>query len=337
MRINVKFFIKIFLVSLLLCLCNMGCVSDFKGRYLPEMQVHRFDKLQNEFFVSNSFTALQKMRVDYPQATNLLVEDVLNIGTIDNDNIAQFMREYYSDTLLQILHRDALMKFEDMSQIEEKLSKAFLNLKKELPHIVVPQVYAQLSALNQSVVVGDSILGFSIDKYMGSDYPLYDTFYYEYQSRSMTSERIVPDCLLYYLLSEYPFPWEWHRTLLDHILHRGKIHWVVYKIMEFDELYEELGYSEVEAAWCSKHRESLWDFLVKSGHLHSTDPMLVRAYMQPASCTYPLGKESPMEVGVWLGMKIIDEYMEKNEKLRIADLLRDTDYKNILRSLGINY
>lgn len=337
MRTNVKFIIGNLVVTLLLCLCNMGCTSDFRGRDFPELQVHRFDKLQNEFFVSNSFTALQKMRVEYPQATNILVEDVLNIGAIDNDNIAQIMREYYSDTVLQILHKDALIKFENMNQIESELSKAFLNLKKELPHIVLPQVYAQLSALNQSIVVGDSILGFSIDKYMGADYPLYDTFYYEYQSRSMTPERIVPDCLLYYLLSEYPFPWEWHRTLLDHILHRGKIHWVVYRIMEFKELYEELGYSEGEAAWCSKNREILWNFLIQSGHLHSTDPMLVRIYMQPASCTYPLGKESPMEVGVWLGMKIIDEYMEKNKDLRIADLLRDTDYKNILRTLGINY
>lgn len=44
-------------------------------------------------------------------------------------------------------------------------------MKKEVPALFVPHFYAQIAALNQSVVVGDSILGFSIDKYMGADYP----------------------------------------------------------------------------------------------------------------------------------------------------------------------
>ena len=52
---------------------------------------------------------------------------------------------------------------------------------------------------NQSVVVGDSILGFSIDKYMGADYPLYKRFYYDYQCRSMEPDRIVPDCFTCYV------------------------------------------------------------------------------------------------------------------------------------------
>lgn len=63
-----------------------------------------------------------------------------------------------------------------MGWIEKKLTKGFKQLKKEVPSLPVPHFYAQLSALNQSVVVGDSIVGFSIDKYMGADYPLYKRF-----------------------------------------------------------------------------------------------------------------------------------------------------------------
>lgn len=81
-------------------------------------------------------------------------------------------------------------------------------MKKEVPALFVPHFYAQIAALNQSVVVGDSILGFSIDKYMGADYPLYKRFYYDYQCRSMEPDRIVPDCFTFYLLSQYPLPWQ---------------------------------------------------------------------------------------------------------------------------------
>ena len=65
----------------------------------------------------------------------------------------------------------------------------------------------------------DSILGFSIDKYMGADYPLYNRFYYDYQCRNMEPDRIVPACFTFYLLNQYPLPWQPGRTLLDMIMH----------------------------------------------------------------------------------------------------------------------
>ena len=50
------------------------------------------------------------------------------------------------------------------------------------------------------------------------DYPLYKRFYYDYQCRSMEPDRIVPDCFTFYLLSQYPLPWQPGRTLLDMIM-----------------------------------------------------------------------------------------------------------------------
>lgn len=329
------------LVTLFACLALAACRWSFDrksgGQGVVDIKVHRYDKLLDEYISLNSFSALQKMSTDYPQETKFLIEDVLAIGSVSDDNINLRLREYFSDTILQTLCRDALLKFDDMSRIERDFTRAFRRLKRELPHMTVPRVYAQLSALNQSVVVGDSVLGFSLDKYMGADYPLYNQFYYSYQCRSMSPERIVPDCVAFYLLSEYPFPWEWHRTLLDQILHRGKIHWVVSRVLGTATLEEEMGYTPEEGAWCSERRERIWQHLTESGQLHSTDPMLVRAYLQPAECTYPLGTDSPGQVGVWLGAHIIDEYMSKNKNLTVADLLRETNYRSILKNLQLPY
>ncbi len=329
------------LTVLFACLAIVACQwsldQGWDETIADGIKVHRYDKLQEEYFEQNSFSALQKMNTEYTQETKLLIEDILAIGTVSDENINQQLREFYSDTLLQALRHDAMEKFNDMSALERLFTRGFSRLKKELPQITIPKVYAQISALNQSVVVGDSILGFSIDKYMGADYPLYDHFYYPYQCRSMSPERIAPDCFKYYLLSEYPFPWEWHRTLLDHIVHRGKIHWVVSHLLECPTLEEEMGYTPEEGAWCAARKDSIWDFLIQSGHLHSTDPMLVRVYLQPSECTYPLGDDAPGEVGVWLGAHIVDEYMKKNPDITIAQLLRETDYRAVLKNLQIRY
>lgn len=337
MRSRLYIPLVVLFASLALATCQWSLDHGQAGRMATDIKVHRYDKLLDEYISLNSFSALQKMSTDYPQETKFLIEDVLSIGTVSDDNINLRLREYFSDTILQTLRRDVMLKFQDMSRIERDFTRAFRRLKRELPHMIVPRVYAQLSALNQSVVVGDSILGFSLDKYMGTDYPLYNQFYYSYQCRTMSPERIVPDCVAFYLLSEYPFPWEWHRTLLDQILHRGKIHWVVAQALRTATLEEEMGYTSEEGNWCRERRERIWNHLVESGQLHSTDPMLARAYLQPAECTYPLGVDSPGEVGVWLGLQIIDEYMTKNKNMTIADLLRETDYRSILKNLQLPY
>ncbi|MCD7849188.1 MAG: hypothetical protein LUH63_05295 [Parabacteroides sp.] len=49
-----------------------------------------------------------------------------------------------------------------------------------------------VSGFNQNVLVGDSLLSISIDKYLGEEYPLYQEFFYDFQSRLMTPGHIAP-------------------------------------------------------------------------------------------------------------------------------------------------
>ena len=222
------------------------------------------------------------------------------------------------------------MKFKDLGWVEEKLTKGFKRLKKEVPTLFVPHFYAQIAALNQSVVVGDSILGFSIDKYMGADYPLYKRFYYDYQCRSMEPDRIVPDCFTFYLLSQYPLPWQPGRTLLDMIMHRGKINWIVARILGYESFEKEMGYSEDEAEWCRKNKRSLWKTMVENGHLYATDPLIVRTYIRKDPFISIMGEKTPASIGVWMGIMMIDEYMKKHPDMTIEDLLAKTDYHQML-------
>lgn len=294
------------------------------------IKIARYDRLQAEYATVNSLSALQKMNTDYPQVTKLLIEDVLALGEVDDNKINERMLEYFKDTTLLQLIQDAEEKFRDMSPIEKKLTKGFKQLKKEVPSLKVPHFYAQISALNQSVVVGDSILGFSIDKYMGADYPLYKRFYYDYQSRSMKSDRIVPDCFTFYLLSEYPLPWRPGLSLIDVIMHRGKINWVVAHILGYESFEEEMGYDKKEAAWCRKNRAALWKSMVENGDLYATDPMVVRGYTRKDPFISILGDQTPAGVGVWMGIQLVDEYMKKHKEVTINDLLNDTDYQRML-------
>lgn len=252
------------------------------------------------------------------------------LGRVDEPNINERLCAYYSDTILLRIMQDATEKFKDMTSLEKGFTDGFRFLKEEIPAFPVPTVYSQISALNQSVVVGDSLLGFSLDKYMGENYPLYRRYYYDYQRRSMTPERILPDCFTFYLLSLYPFEWRpGHRSLYDVILHQGKIHWVVRQALGYKTNGEVLGYTEKEENWCKEHGKELLKWMTERGHLSSTDPMLIRAYTHSDPNMILNGEKLPPVVGLWLGMRLIERYMKQHPDVSIATLLERTDLGSV--------
>ena len=192
-------------ISLLIILMSMlftSCgISTGKGteQKEEEISVLRYDKLLSEYVRSNSFSAMQKLTMDYRMPTKILIEDVLSIGTVKDDTISQRLQKFYSDTTLVRLLSDVEAKYPNLDEVEKGLSKGFRKLKKEVPDTKVPFIYSQVSAFNESIILVDSLLGISLDKYMGEDYPLDNRFYYDYQCRAMRPERIVPDCFAFQL------------------------------------------------------------------------------------------------------------------------------------------
>lgn len=327
-----KIYFFFFYIIFFLSSCHLGTDENKKEEGSMDVSVIRFDKLLNDYVEFNSFSSLQKMKTEYTIETKLLIEDILGLGEVSDDNINGKLKTFFSDPTLQSLMKDALVKYDDMDNIEKELSVGFKRLKKDVPSIKVPSVYSQFSALNESVVVSDSIIGFSIDKYMGEDYPLYKRFYYDYQRRSMKPERIVPDCFSFYLMSEYTFPMDGNRTLLDLMMHFGKIHYVVTKTLDYKSFERELGFTDEEAQWCKANRKSIWEYMIQNGHLFTTDPMIIRKYTKPAPYTAFFGENSPAMVGLWMGVQLIDSYMKNNKKEGIAQLLEQTNYQQMLTS-----
>ena len=144
-------------------------------------------------------------------------------------------------------------KFEKENDIEElnniedidtDLSNAFDRLKEELPFIEIPQVYAQIGSFDQSIIVGNNMLGISLDKYLGADYPFYLEHYSEDQRSLMTRSMVVPDCLGFYILSLFPIAAK-EFTPLERDTHMGKIQWVVNKVMG-KQVFDNAGVSKIE-------------------------------------------------------------------------------------------
>jgi hypothetical protein len=226
--------IYIFFFSLLIVL--LGC--DFKLRPGEEdeqqglIEVQRYDRLQSLYLQTGDFSALQQMNTSYPIETRTLIEKVLQIGSVNDPEINNKFLRFYQDTTLQTVISDVNTEFAKMDDINKSLSHAFAYLQKHISSLTLPSVYAQIGDFAQSIVVGNESVGISLDKYMGSNYPLYKRFGYTPQQLStMTRSYIVPDCLTFYILSLYPLHDFENRDQYQRDIHMAKVMWIVNKAM----------------------------------------------------------------------------------------------------------
>lgn len=224
----------------------LGCIScewQLMSDNDHEVTVDRYDRIQSLYLTTGDFSALQQMNTVYPQQTRTLIEDVLRIGKVDNQQINTKFLRFYQDSTLQALIAEAERQYANMDDINASLTKAFKYLHDHVPGIEVPEVYAQIGSLDQSIIVGNNSIGICLDKYLGSDNPLYQNPQYGYtknQLEMMNRDYIVPDCVGFYLLSLYPMPQDRALSQQERDTHIGKILWVVNQALgkhKFNNLY----------------------------------------------------------------------------------------------------
>ena len=296
--------------------------------------IHRYDKLLEDFLHSGSLSSSQKLTMDYRRQTQILIENILEISSVERDSVLRQLHDFYSDTTLVRLREDVARQFTNMEDVEKELTKGFQRLQKEIPNIPIPFIYSQVSAFNESIIVIDTLLGISLDKYMGVDYPLYKRFYYSYQRNTMRRDRIAPDCLFYYLISRYPIVFVDGTCLADIMLYSGKIYYAIQQLLRYDNFGTAIGYSPEEHRWCEEHEKDILNFMQANNHLHARDPMIIRQYMKPSLHKDEEGKQVPTLIGIWLGTKIVSTYMDKHKDVSLKELLEDSDYHHILEEVG---
>ena len=233
----------ILLVVLFTCVgCQFKLSSDDVNDNSLLLEIDRYDRLEYRYLTTGDFSALQQMNTEYPIETRTLIEDVVKIGEITDPDINTKFLKFYQDTTLQSVIAAVESEFANTEDLDHQFSGAFRRLKQALPNITVPRVYAQISALDQSVVVGNGTIGISLDKYLGPNYPLYAKFYSPTQRKQMSREYILPDCMTFYLMSIYPLQHFESRPQVERDLQIGKIQWIVNQIMTkrtYHSRYEE--------------------------------------------------------------------------------------------------
>lgn len=296
---------------------------------LQEINIHRFDLQLANLDTNNLQQEVIKLYQDYPDFMTFFVEDLLEVPTQDTATTITLLHDFLSDSLYRTVNLKVVETFADITPIQNKIEKAFARLHYFYPEIKIPELYFFISGFNRQVMFNNQILAMGTDMYLGSDYPLYEEVTYTYMHHSMRPECLPLDIMSVILFrnirQQNPNP-----TLLDEMLYRGKIIYLLSVLFQEEDPEEIIGYTKQQWEWCTYFERKIWATILDTKHLFSTDNMTISKYINDAPFTSTVSQDSPGRLGTWTGWRIIESYMNNNPEVTMQELINQQDAQMIL-------
>ena len=321
------------LLALLACLLLISCG---KRNYFPkeieqkQIEIVRFDQ---QLLAVNESNAQEQVRELYKSDfMPYFMEDILGIRTYDTAYMIEALPKFLEDTIYQFKQTNQLAKaeYENIDTIQQELNSAFSKISYLYPEFVLPKIYFFLSGFNASIYFFEDNIAVGVDMYLGSDYPLYSQVVYEYQKKTMKKECVSLDIVSAYLFKNIPYTSTEHR-LIEQMLYRGKIMYLLQLLFPEKSEAEIMGYTEEQVKWCREYERPIWNKVIEKGDLFKNDHLLINSYLNDGPFTAEISQESPGRLGTWMGMKVIESYFYYNRKATIQEVMAEGDAKQIIK------
>ncbi len=319
------------LAALLLTACQQGR-QYWSGETEPQqMEIVRFDKALLNVQAQTVEQDIRNLYANYPEFMPLWVENILGIPSQDTAFLVQQLPLFLEDTLYGFKQTNAKEKelFADTDDLQQSINKAFTRIRSIYPNWEFPTLYLFISGFQTPIYMEDELIAIGADMYLGSDYPYYNYVVYDYQKQTMRKECIPVDVVSAYLFRNISFTSGQNR-LLDQMIYRGKIMYLTAQI--FDDLpgYEVMGWTKEQWDWCVVNEEAIWHHMMDQRDLFKTEHLVISNYLNDAPFTSEVSQESPGRLGIWMGWRIVESYMEHNEEVTLQELMAEPDAQKIL-------
>ena len=311
--------------------CQKGRTYFSKDLPQQEIDIVRFDKALMNVSEASVGADIRVLYDEYPVFMPLWVEDILGIPSADTAYLAQQLPLFLNDTVYGFKATNAREQevFADVSDLEKSFSRAFSRVLWLYPETEVPALYLFVSGFQTPVYFEEGVIGIGADMYLGSDYEYYNRVVYDYQKQTMRKECIPVDVISALLFRSLPYTSAKSR-LLDQMIYRGKVMYLTAQI--FDELpgYEVMGWTKEQWEWCVRNEQAIWHIVMDKRDLFKTESLVLTGYLNDGPFTSEVSQDAPGRLGIWLGWRIAESYMEHHPEVTLQALMAEGDAQKIL-------
>lgn len=326
--------IRNLIILVLFSVSMVQCHHDRGLRNVEEadISISRFDEDLFSISVYGIADSIPWLEQKYPEFFPLFTHRILEIGGPGDPDFEAALTAFISDFTIYRVSQRIHELYPDMSNYATALGKAFGRFEYYFPGKTVPQVITCLSGFNQSIITADSLLAISLDKYLGPEDEFYQLLYPpvpEYMRKVMRPEKIVPDALQAWVITEFPYK-PLTENLLSNMIYQGRALYCVKQLLP--EISDSLlwGFSNDEYEFCTRNEKNMWEYLVENKKLFVTDAFTIGQFVNEAPFTRDYSQDSPGRAAVWQGYRIVKSYMKYNPEVTMNRLMEENDFQRIL-------
>jgi gliding motility-associated lipoprotein GldB len=331
--LTMKQFIYALSLGLILISCSNNSLKVNVSDVNVDLEIKHFDQDLLNVKPEQMEALIPGLKTYYGEFFDIFTYQMIGIGGVENPQFIEMLNAFVSDTLVQSLKIDAGEKI-DTSELRENLHIAFKYYKYHFSAKKIPTIVTCISGFNHSIVTSENLVGISLDKYLGQKSAYYERLALPvYKRKNMHPEKIVPDIMYAWAVTEWPKN-ESNNTLLSQMIHEGKLMYFVDAMLP--EMHDSLkiGYSVKQLDFCKQEESKMWTFLAEHKLLFSTDRMSIKRFIDDGPYTASFSDQSPARTGTWIGWQIVRSYMKKHPEMKLSELMDNNDAQGLLSQSG---
>ena len=309
-----KRLIIIVLAGSLLGGCRNKNIPDVSGIKV-DAPVARFDR---DFFAADSMHMDQSMFALQKKYPYFFTEYVQNIVLADVSDtslpVTAAINQYRAN--VRSIYDSVEVKFPQLSDLQEQLEQGFRFVKYYYPAYKLPKVLTYVGLIGDpSVALTKDAMAIGLQMYLGRDFSAYNTAeaidkFPHYISRRFEPQYIAVNCIQNIALDIYPDKSQ-GLDLVGQMIEKGKQWYLADKFLPTTADSLKTGFTQSQLDWCKANEGSVWNFILTSNDMFTTEPTVIQNYIGEAPKTDGMPDASPGNVGQWIGLQIVMAYADK--------------------------
>jgi hypothetical protein len=300
------------------------------------MEVVRFDQLLFGIDTNNLETNLKNFAKNYPSFYPLYFKNVLPL-TDDSTKLGVAVKAFINDKQIRNLYDTTQIALKDWSKVEADMKRAFQYIKFHIPTFEAPRIYTFISEFGmQRFLFSDRNkdgLGIGLDMFLGNQFPYKNIDptnpnFSGYLTRTFNKDHIVPKSMDLLIDNMVESPTS--AKLLDIMIHNGKKLYLkqLFLPATADTLIYE--YTPAQMEWVKNNELEIWSFFADQNLVYESVPNKIAKYLNPSPSAPGMPSEAPGSTANYIGLKIIEAYLQKFPNTTIEQLINLKDAQKIL-------
>lgn len=312
--------------------CRGGGSSDEAA---APVEIARYD-LAVEQYPSLDSARRAKFRSDY-EAVDRIVLPLFARHSVDSAQVDSLLKAYAESRTVKMFGAAVNERVSSLDSLERVIGAMEARGSQLLPSLRWPRLYGVISPYGQSIILdGDSTALIGLNHYLGADHAAYQGFE-EYLRREKELPRLPAQLTEALIESQLPYTLTGQdATLLSAMLHSGAVAYTTMRLADIDEA-TLLGWTPQQLQWARDNESQAWDALIRRRMLYSTDTDMALRLTRRAPSSSALHPDSPGRMGTWIGLRIVQAYLNRRPDTTPADLLNKNFYGDIQSLITAGY